>query len=160
MLNSLRIFTEIADLLLEICLDNLFVTSLLSDKDQRYVRLTFPSCSCLFVMNTLDDESYLVPPMQNPTFINHSCISELPDFLCLLSIRCRIFWLAFFLVIGAPVRTCSPRRSQARCMSGTSSHSSSYKLHDEPTLQKTSICPSRLQVGQDETVSTDQSWAF
>jgi hypothetical protein len=76
---------------LKTCPDNLFVTSLVSDKDRRYVRLTFSNRSRDFVMNTLDDESYLVPPMQNPNFFNHSCISELPDFLCLLSIRCRIF---------------------------------------------------------------------
>jgi hypothetical protein len=63
---------------LQICPDDLFVTSLVS------VQLPFSSCP-VFVMNILDDESYLVPPMQKATFFNHSCISELPlaFFVCL-----------------------------------------------------------------------------
>ena len=59
---------EIADLLLQICPDDLFVASLVSDMiegmyNHRSLAVLF------FVMNILDDESYLVPPMQTPTFL-------------------------------------------------------------------------------------------
>jgi hypothetical protein len=142
---------EIADLPLQICPDDLFVTSLVS------VQLPFSSCP-VFVMNILDDESYLVPPMQKATFLTiHAFLNCL--WLSLSAYHSMPHLLTIILVIRAPARSCDSRRSQAPCMSGTSSRSYPYKLHDEPTFQKTSICPSRRQVGEDETVSTDQSWA-
>ena len=59
---------EIADLLLQICPDDLFVASLVSDKIEGMYN--HHSLAVLFfVMNILDDESYLVPPMQKPTFL-------------------------------------------------------------------------------------------
>jgi hypothetical protein len=59
---------EIADLLLQICPDYLFVACLVSDKIEGMYN--HHSLSVLFfVMNILDDESYLVPPMQKPTLL-------------------------------------------------------------------------------------------
>jgi hypothetical protein len=59
---------EIADLLLQICPDDLFVASLVSDMiEGMYNRRSL--AVLFFVMNILDDESYLVPPMQTPTFL-------------------------------------------------------------------------------------------
>jgi len=59
---------EIADMLLQICPDDLFVASLVSDMiEGMYNHRALPVL--FFVMNILDDESYLVPPMQTPTFL-------------------------------------------------------------------------------------------